>query len=115
MTPQELLAATADRIEERGLHQGGGWGVASPHRPVGEGPLCTLGTMALAVSGDPECFAPGLVPDAQCPLFRDAAMLLAGQVVPETAESVGYIALIQWSDKTDKDDVVAALRKAAGG
>lgn len=88
MTPQEILSAAADLIEEHGWVQG--------EYGDEEYGFCAMGAVYVAAS--------------YSATDRDR-----GNAVNRLAASVGYNAVVYWNDSIaqSKEEVITALRKAA--
>ena len=121
MTPQGLLLKAADHIERYGLIRGN-W---VPDRvadrwfkeaPQPDCPACVGGALAIEVSGGRD-FSPNFVrrPSEKRTMER-AIDLLLDHLYPgaeaDGPDPLDYV--IEWSDSTPQDEVVASLRAAAG-
>jgi len=100
-TVADVLDAAADHVEQYGLERG--WYSVDP-MPA---PCCTVGAVFYVTTGAPEPVKLALADDALDALARylDGQRLIRG-ASPEAV-------VIDWSDKTDADEVIATLRHVA--
>ena len=102
MSPQEILLAAADVIQQRGLYKGGWY--FDPSRYQSEARVCTIGAISVAKEGLPQA-------DVRYRRKRDPIIKRIMRVLgPNTS-------ILDWNDEDGRtqDEVIQMLHDAARG